>query len=136
MPKNYRRGFTRFYVLLSVLWLAWGLYKPVFDRNRSIKSEQVEQEKDFKSCTAQNEKSSKDEEKSFEKTGIYFPTLQTDCLQFQYRWHQDAINSYERETLSDTCWRVGGWKIAAYCMLPPLAGYLLMLAVWWAIDGF
>jgi hypothetical protein len=36
MPKNYRRGLTRFYVLLSVLWLVWGMYKPVFDRNRAL----------------------------------------------------------------------------------------------------
>jgi hypothetical protein len=31
---------------------------------------------------------------------------------------------------------VGGWKIAAYGILPPLAGYLLMLAVWWASPDF
>jgi hypothetical protein len=135
-PKNYRCGLTRFYVLLSVLWLVWGMYKPIFDRNRSIKSERVEQEKYFHSCQAENDKNFKDEEKSYEKYGIYFAPFQTDCLQFEYRRHQDTIESYQRETLSDTYWRVGGWKIAAYCALPPLAGYLLILAVWWAIAGF
>jgi hypothetical protein len=135
-PKNYRRGITRFYVLASVLWLVWGMYKPVLDRDRAIKSEQVKQDKDFNSCQAANDKQFKETEKLNEKVSIYLTPYITDCWQFPCRFHQDIIDSYKRETLSHTYWRVGGWKIAAYCILPPLAGYLLLLAVWWAIAGF
>jgi hypothetical protein len=136
MPKNYRRGITRFYVLFSVLWLIWGMYRPIADRNRSFKSERVEQERDFHSCQAENDKNFKEAKKFSEKYGILLAPLQTDCLRYEYRRHQDTIESYQRETLFDTYWRVGGWKMAAYCVLPPLAGYLLILAVWWAIAGF
>jgi len=37
---NYGRGLTRIYLLLSVIWISWGLYKPTFDKHESIKSTQ------------------------------------------------------------------------------------------------
>ena len=36
VPKNYRRGLTRVYLLLSVGWLIWSIYKPLHDREKSI----------------------------------------------------------------------------------------------------
>ena len=48
--------------------------------------------------------------------------------------------SYARETPADTYWRVGYVKAAAFCLIPPIAGYLVILAAVeiarWVIRGF
>jgi hypothetical protein len=48
--------------------------------------------------------------------------------------------SYARETPADTYWRAGYVRTAAFCLIPPTAGYLVILAAVetarWVIRGF
>ena len=54
--------------------------------------------------------------------------------------YMKPAESYQRETRADTYLRVGYLKIAARCILPPIAGYLVVLIgvamVRWVIRGF
>jgi hypothetical protein len=51
-----------------------------------------------------------------------------------------AAENYQRETRADTYWRVGYLNIAAFCIIPPIAGYLAailgVIAARWVIRGF
>jgi hypothetical protein len=98
----------------------------------------------MKDCDTRNDKEQKDYERRLDAwNGVGREPLVpfiSDCWWRIPQQTRQRYDSYARETLVDTYWRVGYLKIAAFCVLPPVAGCLLILVsismARWLIRGF
>jgi len=145
VAKNYRRGLTRVYLLLAIGWIAWGIYKPLYDRQKSIDYFYALGNETFHECEEANAPKQKQYDSDFQywqRHSDAFEPLQPfleDCTKTQWIYINSAA-SYQRETRADTYWRVGYLKMAAFCIIPPIAGYLAILGgiqiMRWVIRGF
>jgi hypothetical protein len=141
---NYRAGFARIYLVLTVVWIGWGLYKPAVDREKAMNSLLETANRLRQDCVEETTEIQRKHERRMEEWVLrgglqpQDPVLR-DCDGPMLR-STASFESYARERLEDTYYRVGYRKIAAYCLIPPTTAWLaIALAVRltrWIADGF
>jgi len=56
------------------------------------------------------------------------------------RWAANELNAVQRLKVSDYYWNMGSPRLAAYCLLPPVLAYLMLVGalrlVTWIARGF
>jgi hypothetical protein len=107
--------------------IGWGVYKPLYDRQKIIDHSYALGYERFHECDEENTPKQKQYDGDLQYWERYPDTLEPfqpfleDCSKTQQIYMKSA-ESYQRETRADTYWRVGYLKMAAFCIIPPLRG--------------
>ncbi len=146
------RGFTRLYLVLSVFWVGWSLYKPFPDWRDTSRWMLDRYNEGHQLCDEKDAERQKEFEKerdlyikmNWDPVKLYARHMgETDsgmaCLKvyehYTERFHQMASAS-NFQIYQET----GFGRIAAYSLLPPIAGYAfafaLMVTFKWVRAGF
>ena len=106
---NWKRGFTRLYLCLSVAWALWGLYQPLYQRDKELKEISARAVRLHKTCL---------------DAGLALG----DC------WRYVEAGETQMDKLSKTSVFHGYVMedfllLAALCFLPPIGGYLVLFVM-------
>jgi hypothetical protein len=128
---KYRR-LVWIYLFLSACWIGWGLCKPIRERDRASQEMAASANRQREECEAANANAENEYERreaSWVKRGGLEPMLPPspdDCVRPQ-ALTLERSKAIAKETLGQTFARVGPARIVIFCLVPPIAGYLLIL---------
>ena len=146
---NYRRGLLRLYAILTVIWVGWGLYRPV-STFLVARANMIQSQKD-RDCPAEAKKEREDALREYSDSDPeiqrYAEEQVSGLAQDVLRYCQaakgaalKAENIIGREAPFETALiayrNTGRRKVALFCLGPPLALLLLGLCVFWITRGF
>jgi hypothetical protein len=152
---NYRRGVLRLYLVLSTAWIGWGLYRPVVLSHETANIYFQDASKELEECKADATKrfnEMNDECTDYLRNGgAPYPGCEMDptkrdsysalprdldlCTKL-YEGSMNLPNAMERRTIFDI-YRVFGYKkLAIFCLGPPVAVFVILLAFAWIVAGF
>jgi hypothetical protein len=115
---NYKRGLTRVYIVGAVAWIAWGLYAPIASWKRSIVRFHENVVEETATCKQLNE---------LQAAGS--PTTgMTDCAEL-HRTSLELASILEHKSVYEVYHDAGALKTAAFCVLPPISLYVVILAI-------
>ena len=134
---NYKRGFQRVYMLLSLAWVLWMLYQPFYERKRAVENAIESAHRIERVCLdgAENLR--------------LVAGLQADQKCFdQFRKNEEellaraappGVDPYQQYVLAEKPWR-GIAVLATLCLGPPALVYGLILCIArvgaWVYRGF
>jgi hypothetical protein len=124
--RNYRRGVLRLYLVLSILWIGWSLYRPILVRRQTVDQYFEDARKQFEDCSA-------DAKKKY--SGADYQDMLTVCEK-SWEIDQKLPDSIEAQGISGAYRRLSFRRLAIFCLGPPLAAFVVLLAIAWIVGGF
>ena len=142
--RDYRRGLARIYLVLSVGWIIWALYKPVLDHKRFVKFALERYNTLNTQCREEDDRQMQAYERKadiwVQRGGLQpHPRDMKDCFREVEMW-QNEFYAALRQTTADIYWAGGYRKVATFCLVPPVVGCIAILAgvllFRWIREGF
>jgi hypothetical protein len=124
--RNYRRGVLRLYLVLSILWIGWGLYWPILVRRQTVDQYFEDARKQFEDCSA-------DAKKRY--SGADYQDMLTVCEK-SWEIDQKLPDSIAAQGISGAYRRFRFRRLAMFSLGPPLAAFVVLLAIEWIVGGF
>jgi hypothetical protein len=127
---NYKRGLTRVYIVGAVAWIVWGLYAPIANWKRNIVRFHENVVEETVVCKQLNE---------LEAAASPPSGRMTDCAELN-RNSLELASILEHKSVYEVYRDAGAVKTAAFCVLPPISLYAVILAIvsvaLWVGRGF
>jgi hypothetical protein len=130
MKLNYRAGLLRVYIVLAILWIAWGTYKPIAGWKKSIIQLHELDVEEAAVCKRQN-----DAYLALEAAGDAPSQKMADCE--WVRQNSERLDSeFEHKPVGAIYRDAGVLKTAEFCLLPPTGVLIGAIVVLWVAHGF